>query len=170
MIDWSLWSSSNEVRTKRLRSLKRHHNDINKLKKHCMRVERGYEETLYLSIPSYSSLEYELLFFMFQVIIMSFICMHIHERVLRSWVWEVIWDAWFLKSCMSLCISFIHDGLLVLICSLYDEFILHLRTNVPKGESIVKPRKVPISKTPLSTLFYRGRIVISSFTHLPEVV
>ena len=66
--------------------------------------------------------------------------------------------------------STIHDELLVLICSFHDEFILHSRTNVPKGESTVKPRKVPVPKTPLSSLFYRGRIVISSFTYLPEVV
>ena len=50
---------------------------------------------------------------------------------------------------MSLCISLfydIHDELLVLIYSFYDEFILHSRTNVPKGESIVKPQKVSFQK------------------------
>ena len=50
----------------------------------------------------------------------------------------------------------IHDELLVLICSFYDEFILHSRMNVPKGESIVKPRKVSVPKTPFSSLFYTG--------------
>ena len=56
-VDRGFGSSSNEVRTKRLCSLKRH-DDINKLKKYCMRVGRGYEKTLSLSIPFYSSLEY----------------------------------------------------------------------------------------------------------------
>ena len=51
--------------------------------------------------------------------------------------------------------SSIHDGLLVLICSFYNEFILHSRTNVPKGESTVKLQKVSVLKTPLSSLFYR---------------
>ena len=64
----------------------------------------------------------------------------------------------------------IHVGLLVLILFLLDEFILHSRTNVPKWESIVKPQKVLVPKTPFSSLFYRGRIVISSFSYLPEVV
>ena len=32
--------------------------------------------------------------------------------------------------------NFIHDGLLVLIRFLFDEFILHSRMNVPKGESL----------------------------------
>jgi len=61
-------------------------------------------------------------------------------------------------------------GLMVLIESLHDEFILHSRTNVPKGESIVKPRKVSVPKTPLASLFYRGRIVILGILYLPEVV
>src|SRR5688572_26218188 len=37
--------------------------------------------------------------------------------------------------------SSIHDELLVFIFSLYDEFILHSRTNYSKEESIVNPRK-----------------------------
>ena len=63
----------------------------------------------------------------------------------------------------------IHDELLVLIESLYDEFIQHSRTNVPKGESIVKPRKVSIPKAPFSIMFYKGRIVVSRVTYLPDV-
>ena len=45
--------------------------------------------------------------------------------------------------------NFIHDGLLILILFLLDDFIQLSRTNVPKGESTVKPRKVSVPKTPL---------------------
>ena len=38
--------------------------------------------------------------------------------------------------------DYVHIHMMVLIESLHDEFVLHSRTNVPKGESIVKPRKV----------------------------
>jgi len=48
-------------------------------------------------------------------------------------------------------------------------FILHSRTNVPKGESIVKPRKFEFPKMPLASSFYRGRMVISAFLYLPDV-
>src|SRR5688572_33109563 len=48
-------------------------------------------------------------------------------------------------------------------------FILHSRTNVPKGESIVKPQKIKFPKMPLASLFYRGRMVISAFLYLPDV-
>ena len=65
--------------------------------------------------------------------------------------------------------NFIHDMLLVLIESLYDEFILHSRTNVPKGESIVKPRKVPVPKMPFSRMFYKGRIIISHLSIFPRL-
>ena len=66
--------------------------------------------------------------------------------------------------------NFIYVGLLVLILFLLEEFILHSWTNVPKGESIVKPRKVLVPKTPIASLFYRGRILILNFLYFPEVV
>jgi len=40
-----------------------------------------------------------------------------------------------------------HDGLLVLLRFLIDEFILHSRTNVSKGESIVKPQDFELLET-----------------------
>ena len=49
-------------------------------------------------------------------------------------------------------------------------FILHSRTNVPKGESIVKPRKFQVPKMPLVSLFYRGRLVFLDFLYVPDVV
>ena len=67
-------------------------------------------------------------------------------------------------------LNVIHDGLLVLIWFLFDESILHSRTNVPKGESIVKPQKFQFPKTPLASLFYRGRMVFLGFLYLPDVV
>ena len=48
----------------------------------------------------------------------------------------MFWDAWFFKELHEFMQSLIHDELLDLIESLYDEFILHSRTNVPKGESL----------------------------------
>ena len=72
-----------------------------------------------------------------------------------------------LQECMH---NSIHDGLLVLICSFYDEFILHSRANVPKGESIVKPQKVFVPKMPFSRMFYRDRVVIPPVSCLPQVV
>ena len=49
-------------------------------------------------------------------------------------------------------------------------FILRSRTNVPKGESIVKLQKFQFPKMPLASLFYRGRMVISGFLYLPDAV
>ena len=106
---------------------------------------------------------------MFQVIIMSFICIHVHESFWKMILKECVSDAWFSqKDIHEIYIVLYMIELMVLIESLYDEFILHSRTNVLKGESIVKPQKVPVPKTPLSSLFYRGSIVISSFPIFPR--
>ena len=58
--------------------------------------------------------------------------------------------------------------------SSYDSYLMslfYIRGRMfPRGGSIVKPRKSRVPKTPLASLFYRGRMVISAFLYLPELV